>query len=98
MPIIPGQTETEQCKRQLREAKHHAESVAVITDKLAQEFLKVINCYYGVFEVNLACELCVSRAHFNCSSLLPAFCTCPDLDFLPISILYSNKNVIVLCR
>ncbi|KAG6495383.1 hypothetical protein ZIOFF_043186 [Zingiber officinale] len=35
------QTETEQCKRQLREAKHHAESIAVITDKLAQEFLKM---------------------------------------------------------
>ncbi|XP_074559308.1 structural maintenance of chromosomes protein 5 isoform X2 [Curcuma longa] len=35
------QTETEQCQRQLREAKQHAESIAVITDKLAQEFLKM---------------------------------------------------------
>lgn len=38
-----GEKETEQCKLKLQDAKQLAESVAVITDDLAQEFLKVIS-------------------------------------------------------
>ncbi|CAL9754472.1 unnamed protein product [Musa acuminata subsp. burmannicoides] len=33
--------ETEQCKEQLHDAKRHAESVAIITEDLGQEFLKM---------------------------------------------------------
>lgn len=39
---MAGKKETEQCKEQLHDAKRHAESVAIITEDLGQEFLKVI--------------------------------------------------------
>ncbi|XP_010922195.1 structural maintenance of chromosomes protein 5 [Elaeis guineensis] len=33
--------ETEKCKQQLLEAKHHAESIAIITEELAKEFVEM---------------------------------------------------------
>lgn len=36
-----GKNETENCRQQLSAAKSHAESIAVITPELEQEFLKV---------------------------------------------------------
>lgn len=39
--FFAGKKETEHCKQQLIASKRHAESIAVITEDLAQEFLEV---------------------------------------------------------